>query len=89
MKTIDLHRKFEKNFARRILHDRKLLKAYDERFLLFARGHRGTPLNDHALTGTLVGKRSFSITGDIRVIYEETDDTITFLDIGTHSQLYG
>ena len=32
--------------------------------------------------------RSFSVNEDIRVIYRETKTGITFLDIGTHEQVY-
>lgn len=88
MKPIHRYRKFEKNFRVRVRSNPKLVKQFEERFALFITGYRDTPLNDHALTGNLAGKRSFSITGDIRVIYEETDTTITFIDIGTHSQVY-
>ena len=35
------------------------------------------------------GKRAFSITADIRVIYIETDDAIIFVDFGSHAQVYG
>lgn len=55
---------------------------------MFLAGQRGTPLNDHALSGNLQGKRAFSITGDIRVIYVELEDRLIFLDIGTHNQVY-
>lgn len=38
----------------------------------------------------MLGKRSFNITGDIRVVYREIDkNTVEFLDIGTHPQVYG
>jgi addiction module RelE/StbE family toxin len=55
---------------------------------LFAQGVRDTPLNDHPLTGSMTGKRAFSITSDIRVIYIETDEAFVFVDIGTHAQVY-
>lgn len=55
---------------------------------MFIAGQRGAPLNDHGLTGDLQGRRSFSITGDIRVFYVEFEDKIIFLDIGTHNQVY-
>lgn len=51
-------------------------------------GVRENPINDHSLAGSLVGKRAFSITGDIRVIYHEADQYYEFLDVGTHSQVY-
>jgi len=45
-------------------------------------------LRDHALKGDKIGLRSFSITGDYRVIYYIEDETAYFLDIGTHAQVY-
>ena len=56
---------------------------------VFLTGYRAQPLNDHALAGGMKGLRAFSITGDVRVIYRETDDCYEFLDIGTHAQVYG
>jgi mRNA-degrading endonuclease YafQ of YafQ-DinJ toxin-antitoxin module len=31
------------------------------------------------------GKRAFSIAGDVRVVYEETDEAYIFLDVGSHN----
>ena len=65
-----------------------MCQQYETRIVMFLAGQRGTPLNDHALSGNLQGKRAFSITGDIRVIYVELEDRLIFLDIGTHNQVY-
>ncbi len=88
MKPIRFHRKFEKHYAKRVLPKPKLKKAYTERYAQFVLGVRGRPLDDHALGGNMAGKRAFSITGDMRVVYIETDEAITFLDVGTHAQVY-
>ena len=47
-------------------------------------------LRNHALTGKMAGKRAFSVTGNMRVIFEEYNDYILvhMLDIGTHNQVY-
>ncbi len=45
-------------------------------------------LKDHILLGKLNGKRSFSIGGDLRIIYSETKTTYIFELIGTHNQVY-
>jgi addiction module RelE/StbE family toxin len=45
-------------------------------------------LDDHALKGKMKGKRAFSITDDVRVIYVESDNVFVFLDIGSHNQVY-
>lgn len=87
-KQIVFARKFEKHYVSRIRRDKKLSKAFDARYRLFVVGERDYPLNDHPLTGNMAGKRAFSITADVRVVYEETEDEIVFLDVGTHNQVY-
>lgn len=88
MKPVVFHRNFEKHYKQRIQPQQKLSGQFGERYKLFLAGERGKPLDDHALSGSLQGRRAFSITGDIRVIYIELADKIIFLDIGTHSQVY-
>ena len=88
MKRIEPHRSFVKSYAKRIANDEKLRKQYEARLDMFIAGQRDAPINDHPLTGDLQGRRSFSITADIRVIYIEMEDNIIFLDIGTHNQVY-
>lgn len=88
MKPIRYHRVFEKRYAQRIARDKKLSAAYDKRYLLFVSGERGYPLDDHMLTGTKKGLRAFSISGDLRVVYRETETYYEFIDIGSHNQVY-
>jgi addiction module RelE/StbE family toxin len=47
-------------------------------------------LKNHALKGSLYGKRAISVTGDIRIIFEEYNNyvLVIMLDVGTHSQVY-
>lgn len=47
-------------------------------------------LRNHELKGKLAGKRSISVTGDIRIIFEEYDNyvLVIMLDVGTHNQVY-
>jgi addiction module RelE/StbE family toxin len=88
VKRIELHHSFVKSYSKRIAKDEKLSKQYDKRINMFITGHRDAPINDHALTGDMQGRRAFSITGDIRVVYIEFEDKIIFIDVGTHSQVY-
>lgn len=88
MKPVVFHRNFEKHYKQRIKPYLKLSRQFSERYKLFLAGERGKPLDDHALSGGLQGRRAFSITGDVRVIYIEQADQIIFLDVGTHSQVY-
>jgi addiction module RelE/StbE family toxin len=88
VKRVEPSRSFIKSFAKRIAKDEKLRKQYETRIGLFIAGHRSSPLNDHALAGGLQGRRAFSVTGDIRIIYIELNDRIILLDIGSHNQVY-
>lgn len=88
MKPIRLSRYFEKSYKKRIAPIENMRTVYMARVAAFQAGEREKPLNDHALKGKLKGKRAFSITGDVRVVYEETKEAIIFLDVGSHNQVY-
>jgi addiction module RelE/StbE family toxin len=88
VKSIIRHRKFEKNFQSRISPNPKLKKQFIARLELFKEGVRDYPLDDHPLVGTMKGLRAFSIGGDLRVVYRETDKHYEFLDVGSHNQVY-
>lgn len=79
---------FRKHFAKRIANSPSLRKKFDARLILFFDNSSNPLLNDHPLKGDQSGRRAFSVTGDVRVVYRKTDDTITFLDIGSHNQVY-
>ena len=51
-------------------------------------GERGHPLNDHGLVGKKLGLRAFAMSGDIRIVYAETEEAYVFLDVGSHNQVY-
>jgi len=88
MRRIVFHKSFDKHYVKRIKPQPKLVKQFEERYALFLAGELGYPLDDHPLWGKLAGKRAFSITSDIRVVYENQEDVIAFLDVGTHNQVY-
>lgn len=80
---------FKKAYRKRIVSNSKLVKAATYRIQLFGQNPTHPLLRDHALTGALHSYRSFSITGDLRIIYQRIDEsTVCFLDIGTHNQVY-
>ena len=86
---ISLHPSFKKAYKVRIAQNKKLAKQTEDRITLFKNNPKNPLLKDHGLTGAKRLLRSFSITGDIRVVYlpiskEET----VFLDIGSHNQIY-
>lgn len=67
----------------------KLQEKFENRLGIFLKDTNNPILKVHPLKGNLLGFRAFSITGDYRVIYKIIDqDTVKFVDIGTHSQVY-
>lgn len=83
------HPNFNKNFTKRIKSDTKLLKKFKERILVFETNKSNPLLADHQLSGKRKDFRSFSITGDVRVIYLEVNkEEVLFIDIGSHNQVY-
>lgn len=60
-----------------------------ERIKWFRKNPQDIRLNNHALTKKMAGKWAFSITGDIRIVYEWlTKTTVRFLAIGKHRKVY-
>lgn len=86
MKII-LHKNFVKRYKKLSQGDKNKFK---DRRDIFLRDPFDPILNNHALGGEYKGCRSINITGDIRVIYMQMNkNTALFMEIGTHSQLYG
>ena len=86
---IVFHSNFKKNFKKRIISDKSLTNKYRDRLILFIDNQSNPVLKDHKLTGSKKRFKSFSITGDIRVIYEQvSEDRVIFYDIGSHNQVY-
>ena len=55
----------------------------------FRRNPQDTRLDNHPLTKIMEGKWAFSITDDIRVVYEWLGQTtVRFLAIGGHKKVY-
>ena len=87
---IVLSNQFKKNFKKRILKNTPLIAKYKIRTAFFIQNSSNPLLHTHILKGKLREYRSFSISGDIRVIYiQQNTNTILFVDIGSHTQVYG
>ncbi len=86
--TISRHKQFQRNYKKRILPFPDLDKRFESRFKLFLQNPNHPELKDHKLLGKLIGLRSFSVTGDIRVVYRQTRSSIELYDIGSHNQVY-
>ena len=60
-----------------------------ERKNLFLEDSLHPLLNNHSVDYAYPGWRSINVTGDYRALYEELEDGVVFMKIGTHSELYG
>jgi addiction module RelE/StbE family toxin len=89
MSTIIKHSPlFDKHFKKRISRNKKLLDAFKERVSLFVKNSKHPLLKDHQLIGNKDTLRSFSITGDYRLIYKKLSrGEVIFYDIGSHNQV--
>jgi len=85
--TVRYHSRFLKTF-------RKLPAPIQDKFLARLSIFQLEPfhplLNNHSLDAAYRNWRSLNVTGDYRALFEEVDDdTVVFMKIGTHSELYG
>jgi len=81
------HKYFKKRYKKL---SSKLRDKVDVAILKFYENPFDKTLNNHALKRKLFDKRAISVTGDVRIIFEEIDDyvIVLMLDVGTHSQVY-
>ncbi|MEK7597057.1 MAG: type II toxin-antitoxin system mRNA interferase toxin, RelE/StbE family [Patescibacteria group bacterium] len=80
---------FKKSFKKRFLHNKKLVKIISEKINQFSLNYKDPQLKTHSLTGSKKGFYSFSVTGDIRIIfYINQKREGILIDIGTHNQVY-
>ncbi len=84
---IKVHRNFKKQFKKL---PTEIKTKTQKKILTFSNNPHNPSLNNHSLTGRMKGLRSISVTGDIRIVFEEFDDYILviFLSIGGHEQVY-
>lgn len=84
----ELHPQFKKAYKNRIAKNKKLQLQTAERLRLFQKNSQNPILKDHPLKGSKYQYRSFSVTGDIRIIYKITNGKVLLYDIGSHNQVY-
>lgn len=90
LQRVNYSRTFDKQLRKSPL---KIKIAFRKKLEIFLKNSFHPLLNNHPLSGKLVGYRSINITGDWRAIYStennaKRDIVIVFEMIGTHSQLY-
>ena len=82
------HQTFLKHFKKRIAANKRLEERFYQRLNLLIQNPSHPLLKRHQLLGTKSSHWSFSMTGDIRVIYRIEGNTLFLYDVGTHAQVY-
>lgn len=86
---ITLHSGYLKAYKKRIVSNEKLRVRVSQRINTFQENPSDPILKNHLLKNRLESVRSFSITGDIRVLNVViSKDKVAFLNIGSHNQVY-
>lgn len=85
---IRYHSTFRKHFKKRITPFPFLVEKFKERFNLLLNDPTSPFLRNHRLKGQKSEYYSFSVSGDIRVIYQIKNHSIYLFDIGSHNQIY-
>jgi addiction module RelE/StbE family toxin len=84
---VGYHKNFKKRFRKL---SQKVQEKFEERLQLFIDDQFDPVLNNHALSGEKYsGCRSIDVMGDVRAIFFLKEGVIIFLEIGSHSYLYG
>jgi mRNA-degrading endonuclease YafQ of YafQ-DinJ toxin-antitoxin module len=83
---IEEHRIFKKYYQKLSVKQQII---YHDRILLLQKNIKHPLLKLHPLRGTLNGFYAFSLSGDLRVIFQWiSDNHIVLYKIGTHNQIY-
>jgi len=70
MIIVKFNTNFIKSYGKRIKNDKKLKIQVGDRIDLFKKDRLNPILKDHQLKGGKIKYRSFSITGDVRIIFQ-------------------
>lgn len=86
MKLI-FHKNFDKAYQK---ISAKIQLKVDETIEVFCGDPFEKSLRNHPLQDDLKGKRAISVTGDIRIIFEEYDGymIVEMLNVGKHTKVY-
>jgi addiction module RelE/StbE family toxin len=79
------HKQFKKKLEKL---PRKIRDQFYDRLELFIKDQNHKMLNNHSVDKAFTNCRSINVTGDYRAIFEENQNIVTFIIIGTHSELY-
>ncbi len=82
---------YHKNFKKKFLKLSPTIQEKVEKTIeIFQENPHDPQLHNHALHGKEKDKRSISAGGDLRLLFKVKNnyETVIFIRIGTHSQLY-
>lgn len=81
------HKAFIKSLARL---SPKMRDKTEAAVLKFRDNPFDSTLRNHPLKGSMFGKRAFSVSGDLRIIFQEFEHytLVLMLDVGSHNQIY-
>lgn len=82
--------KFEKMLEELVEKDPEIIDLVRDRIKQFESNPEDTRLDNHPLRKSMEGKWAFSLTGDVRIVYEWLGkSSVRFLAIGRHTGVYG
>jgi addiction module RelE/StbE family toxin len=87
-KPIYFDKVFEAHYQKRILKDKRLHELYKQAITIFIDNPANPKLHTHELKGRMSTKKAFTVDDDCRVVYVEDKESIIFLDIGKHDEVY-
>ncbi len=89
MIKLQFRERFDSEYRELIANQPDIKDTILERIKWFRINPKDSRLDNHPLTRTLDGKWAFSITEDIRIVYEWIGNTtIRLLRIGSHTRVY-
>lgn len=89
MVKVSLHSDYRLDLQQIIIKKPEISQVIETRIKWFKKNPDDTRLDNHVLKRRMEGKWAFSITDDIRIVYEWIGkNTARFLAIGGHNKVY-
>jgi addiction module RelE/StbE family toxin len=80
--------RFQKRLATFLSRHPDLSTAVDEAMLLIVQDPTAPPLRTHRLKAAFAGCSACRLSREYRIVFVLAPDRVTFIDIGTHDQVY-
>lgn len=87
---VRLSGEYQSCYVRLTQRDGEMVSLVETAINRFRNNPKDTRLEVHALGKRMKGKHAFSVTDDVRIVFEYLGKkTVRFLAIGTHEEVYG